>query len=71
MGAANDSLISSLQSVVSIYGDRAERLKLVADLLREQGGHRWVGLYDVDSPSGLVRNIVWSGPREPLKNVEL
>lgn len=65
MGAANYSLIADLQSVVSMYGDRAERLEFVADLLRERGGHRWVGLYDVDGPSGLVRNIVWSGPGAP------
>jgi L-methionine (R)-S-oxide reductase len=65
MGAADDSLIADLRNVVSMDGDRAERLKLVADLLRERGGHRWVGPYDVDDPSGLVRNIVWSGPGAP------
>jgi putative methionine-R-sulfoxide reductase with GAF domain len=65
MGAADDSLIADLRNVVSMDGDRAERLKLLADLLRERGGHRWVGLYDVDGPSGLVRNIVWSGPGAP------
>jgi putative methionine-R-sulfoxide reductase with GAF domain len=60
MGAADDSLIADLQNVVSTGGDRIGRLKLVADLLRERGG-----LYDVDGPSGVVRNIVWSGPGAP------
>ena len=65
MGAADTSLIADLQKVISTGGDRNERLKLVADLLRERGGHRWVGLYDIDGPSGVVRNVVWRGPGAP------
>jgi putative methionine-R-sulfoxide reductase with GAF domain len=65
MGAADDGLIADPRNLVSLEGDRARRLKLVADLLRERGGHRWVGLYEVDGPSDVVRNIVWSGVGAP------
>jgi L-methionine (R)-S-oxide reductase len=65
MGAHDDGLIADLRNVVSMNGNRVERLKLAADLLRERGGHRWVGLYDVDVSLGLVRNLVWSGPGAP------
>jgi len=40
-------------------------MQAAADVLRAIGPHRWVGLYDVDYASGMVRNIVWSGPGAP------
>ena len=62
MGATDGSFIVDLRDVVSTGGDPAERLKLVADLLRDRGGYRWVGLYDADGPAGIMRNIIRSGP---------
>ncbi len=37
----------------------------MAALLRENGGYRWVGLYDVDHRAGKVVNLVWDGPAAP------
>ncbi len=46
-------------------GARKDALWEIADLIRRSGRHRWVGLYDVDRSTGMVRNIVWSGPGAP------
>jgi L-methionine (R)-S-oxide reductase len=61
----DDGLLVQLQNIISIPEDRTVRLKLVADLLRERGAYRWVGLYEVDRAAELVRNVVWSGPGAP------
>jgi putative methionine-R-sulfoxide reductase with GAF domain len=44
---------------------RPARAKRIADAIREAGGHRWVGLYDVDIAPRVVRNLAWSGPHPP------
>ena len=60
-----DKLLMNLERIVSKAGDREASLSVVADLLKDSGGYRWVGLYDVDRVGGVVRNIVWSGPGAP------
>ncbi len=62
---AQSSLLISLAEVLSWPGSRVERLKRVATLLRENGGYRWVGLYDVDHGAGKAVNLVWDGPAAP------
>lgn len=41
---------------------KAER---IAGAIQEDGGYRWVGLYDVNFQLCLVSNIAWSGPSAP------
>ena len=60
-----DKLLMDLERIVSQAGDREASLSIVADLLKESGGYRWVGLYEVDRAGGVVRNMVWSGPGAP------
>jgi L-methionine (R)-S-oxide reductase len=45
--------------------DRVSTALAIADALRQKGGYRWTGLYDVDSQAGLVSNIAWSGTGAP------
>ena len=40
-------------------------MQALADLLKNRGKFRWVGLYDVDRVAAMVNNIVWSGPGAP------
>jgi L-methionine (R)-S-oxide reductase len=58
-------LLKELKGIVSAGETRHAALRKVAALIKENGNHRWVGLYDVDHASGLVSNIVWSGPGAP------
>ncbi len=60
-----DKLMIDLCGFVSTSSDRIPALQGVAELLRNFGSYRWVGLYDVDSAAGTVTNIVWSGPGAP------
>ena len=60
-----DRLLADLRQIVSEPEDRKASLRAVADLLKDRGGYRWVGLYDVDHTARVVRNIVWSGPGAP------
>ena len=65
MSAEHDTLLSKLRGVVSRSVDRATALQQVADLIRHDGGYRWVGLYEVDRAAEVVRNLVWSGIGPP------
>lgn len=58
-------LMRDLGILVSAAKDRVAVLQSVAELLRNSGNYRWVGLYDVDRAAGTVTNIVWSGPGAP------
>jgi putative methionine-R-sulfoxide reductase with GAF domain len=42
---------------------RPARLKRAAEAMREAGGYRWVGIYDVEK--GEIAIVAWSGPGEP------
>lgn len=60
-----NSLLVVLKSCVSSAGTRIEVLQKIAGAIRQSGGHRWVGLYDVDHVRGVVGNLVWDGPGAP------
>jgi putative methionine-R-sulfoxide reductase with GAF domain len=60
-----ETLIIALREIISTEADRKAALQKVADLIRESGNYRWVGLYDVDHARATVMNIVWSGPGAP------
>lgn len=60
-----ERLAGGLCSIVSCSTNRTASLQGIAELLKNAGGYRWVGLYDVDREAQIVRNIVWSGPAAP------
>ena len=60
-----DSMLSRLRQIVEGQENRMVALQRIADLLRQEGNHRWVGLYEVDYNSNQVRNLVFSGPDAP------
>jgi len=47
MSVDRDKLLADLEEIVSNARDRIASLKLAADLLKNCGGYRWVGLYEV------------------------
>jgi len=60
-----DKLRAELRKIVSSSSDRIAALRAAAEKIRVSSNYRWVGLYDVDSLAGMVRNLVWSGPGAP------
>ena len=56
---------SELRKIVSSSGDRVATLQAAAEIIKEAGKYRWVGIYDVDPAAGMVRNVVWRGPSAP------
>ena len=60
-----EKLLGDLRSTVGDAGDRAAALLKVANMVRNSGSYRWVGLYNVDHAAGKVVNLVWSGPGAP------
>jgi L-methionine (R)-S-oxide reductase len=59
------NLLVALRELAAAPRPRLERMRSVARALRESGGYRWVGLYDVDRLAGEVINVVWDGPGAP------
>jgi L-methionine (R)-S-oxide reductase len=60
-----ETLLSQISKIVAKQGPQMDRLREVAATLRQSGGYRWVGLYEVDADRGEVRNVVWDGPAAP------
>ena len=58
-----DNTLNQIRAAAATGGDRAERAKRLAELIRKLGGYRWVGVYDVDAEN--VSIIAWSGPGAP------
>jgi putative methionine-R-sulfoxide reductase with GAF domain len=58
-----DNTLNQIRSTAASGGDRAERAKRLAELIRKLGEYRWVGVYDVGPES--VSIIAWSGPSAP------
>jgi putative methionine-R-sulfoxide reductase with GAF domain len=56
-------IIRRLRSVVEGAGDRGAKGRRIAELIRQAGAYRWVGLYDVAGKEALI--ICWSGPGPP------
>ena len=58
-------MLARLRGIVLQGGDRKQRAQRIAEHIRATGPYRWVGIYDVDTHSGLISNIAWSGPGAP------
>lgn len=58
-----DNTLNQIRSTAASGGDRAERAKRLAELIRKLGECRWVGIYDVGAEN--VSIIAWSGPSAP------
>ena len=58
-----DNTLNQIRSTAASGGDRAERAKRLAVLIRKLGDYRWVGVYDVGAEN--VSIIAWSGPSAP------
>ena len=58
-----DNTLNQIRSTAASGGDRAERAKRLAELIRKLGEYRWVGVYDVGAEN--VSIIAWSGPSPP------
>jgi len=53
-----------VREILSIPGDRVGKARRISAAIRETGGYRWVGIYEV-LPDEEVRVLAWSGPSEP------
>lgn len=58
-----DNTLNQIRAAAATGGDRAERAKRLAELIRKIGGYRWVGIYDVGAEN--VSIVSWSGPSAP------
>jgi len=56
-------ILDQIRAVVNETGERASRAQRIADLIRQGGEYRWVGLYDVRREE--VAIVAWSGPGPP------
>jgi putative methionine-R-sulfoxide reductase with GAF domain len=65
MSALAHELLAGLAKMVSSSQHRVTSLQEIANHIRTYGSYRWVGLYDVNHRSGVVTNLVWSGPSAP------
>ena len=53
-----------LREILSIPGDRVGKARRISAAIRETGGYRWVGVYDVSADE--IGVVAWSGPsRDP------
>ena len=59
------TLFSRISEIIAGTEPRIDRFQKIARMLRESAGYRWIGLYEVDSARGEVRNLVWDGPAAP------
>jgi L-methionine (R)-S-oxide reductase len=58
-----NNTLNQIRSAAASGGDRMERAKRLAELIRKLGDYRWVGVYDVDPENASI--IAWSGPGAP------
>ena len=58
-----NNTLNQIRSTAMGGGDRAEKAKRLAELIRKLGEYRWVGVYDVGPE--LVSIIAWSGSSAP------
>jgi L-methionine (R)-S-oxide reductase len=56
-------ILKRLREILAIPGDRVGRARRIAAAIRDTGGYRWVGIYDV-SPEEIAV-LAWSGPEAP------
>jgi L-methionine (R)-S-oxide reductase len=65
MSTRDNSLLEELRRISSGTVSRIHKLQQIAALIRNSGGYRWAGLYDVDRQAGEVVNLVWDGAGAP------
>ena len=56
-------ILKRLSEILSIHGDRVGKVRRIAAAIRETGGYRWVGIYDVSADE--IGVVAWSGPQAP------
>ena len=61
----SNKLINDITLLLRKALPREQKAKAIAEAIRVAGAYRWTGLYDVDSETGLVSNIAWSGSGAP------
>lgn len=61
----SSAVFHKLKAMLATDLDRAAKARRLADVIREFGTYRWVGIYDVDMDQGLVSNVAWSGAGAP------
>ncbi len=62
-------LLRRVREILAISGDRVGKARRISAAIRETGGYRWVGIYDVaaegvSGAGGVVAGevVAWSGP---------
>jgi L-methionine (R)-S-oxide reductase len=59
------TLLSELRAITTETGVQIHSLQKIANVIRNSGNYRWVGLYDVDYAAQTVAVVVYSGPGAP------
>ena len=59
----SSGILKRVGEILSIRGDRVGAARRIAAAIREAGGYRWVGLYDVTPEE--IGVVAWSGPSAP------
>jgi L-methionine (R)-S-oxide reductase len=59
------TLLSGLRAITTETGVRIHSLQKIANVIRNSGNYRWVGLYDVNHAAQTVAIVVYSGPGAP------
>jgi putative methionine-R-sulfoxide reductase with GAF domain len=59
---AGDDLVAAVAAVATTDGGPAERAGRIAAAIREYGGHRWVGVYEVTDTEIALLGYAGSGP---------
>jgi L-methionine (R)-S-oxide reductase len=57
------AVLRGIDDVLASEEERAEKAVRIAELVRQAGGYRWVGLYEVTERE--IAAIGWSGPGAP------
>jgi L-methionine (R)-S-oxide reductase len=58
-----DTVLRGIDAVLQSDAGRSEKAVRIAELIRQAGGYRWVGLYEVTDREIAV--LGWSGPGAP------
>ncbi|HYQ96401.1 MAG TPA: GAF domain-containing protein [Candidatus Eisenbacteria bacterium] len=56
-------ILKRLREILAVPGDRVGKARRIAAAIRETGGYRWVGVYDVAPDE--IGVVAWSGPSAP------
>jgi L-methionine (R)-S-oxide reductase len=59
----DETLLADIREAASGDEPQLVRASRVAQLIREQSGYRWVGVYRVTADE--IQNLAWSGPGAP------